>query len=189
MIQSTYSMYLSINENGDLEAKSLEETGRSATHFEKITKALYDEGRFLDETIDYTELLPDTEYNIWGKDETSKKVNDLVKMFAQFSRLPKLLNPRVIHNALKQGIEEGGFIAQIERPDKTEKTYWKVAPTLDEFEKNKDIKVAPIDRAVVHTISSETLYKIFKELKTPSHDIVTTEEIKTYFSREDSPKF
>lgn len=188
IIEGIYSIYITVDEAGKVEYNTIQDMSSNEDHFTKIKKDLYDKGRFLDEVIDYEELLPNTEYNIWGDDEKSKKVSFLVKMFSQFSRLPKLLSSKVIYNSLINGIKEGKFVAYIKRPDGSEKIYWKIEPALEDFDKNKDIEISPIDRAIISILPSEVLINVIEELRTPSDNPININDIKKYFDSNDTPQ-
>jgi hypothetical protein len=84
--------------------------------------------RIRDTAVSAEALLPDGPYNLWHKGETARRVKDLVNAFAQFARLPKMLNRKAILDTLVAGCVEGGFVLRLTRPDKSVKTYWREAP-------------------------------------------------------------
>jgi len=70
-------------------------------------------------------LLPGGPYDLWRKDEKSRWVKDLVGAFAQFPRLPKMLNKKAILDTLVNGCKSGTFVLVQVRPDQSRKTFWR----------------------------------------------------------------
>jgi hypothetical protein len=70
-------------------------------------------------------LLPEGPYDLWREDEKSRRVKDLVGAFAQFPRLPKMLNKKAILDTLVNGCKSGTFVLVQLRPDQSRKTFWR----------------------------------------------------------------
>ena len=84
--------------------------------------------RIQDTAITAEALLPGGPYDLWREGETSRRVKDLVGAFAQFPHLPKMLNRKAILDTLVSGCVEGRFVLRLVRPDRSEKTFWRVTP-------------------------------------------------------------
>ena len=72
-------------------------------------------------------MMPGGPYDLWRKDEPSRRVKDLVGAFAQFPKLPKMLRRKEILDTVVQGVQEGIWVAQVVRPDRTVRTFWRTA--------------------------------------------------------------
>ena len=55
----------------------------------------------------------------------SRRVKDLVGSFAQFPKLPKMLHQKEILDTIVRGVKDGIWVAQLMRPDRTSKTFWR----------------------------------------------------------------
>ncbi len=73
-------------------------------------------------------LLPGGPYDLWREGEASHRLKDLVEAFAQFSRLPKMLNRRAIQETLLEGCRAGLFVFRLPRPDHSYRTFWREDP-------------------------------------------------------------
>ncbi len=65
---------------------------------------------------------------MWREDEPTRRVKDLVGAFAQFPRLPKMLNRKAILDTLVDGCVAGTFVLRLTRWDQSVKTFWRVRP-------------------------------------------------------------
>jgi hypothetical protein len=83
-------------------------------------------------------------------------VKDLVNAFAQFSRLPKMLNRKAILDTLVAGSVEGRFVLRLTRPDKSVKTYWREAPD-DAVLKEPGLEVVLPEAAELSQLTSSLL--------------------------------
>ena len=70
-------------------------------------------------------MMPDGPYDLWRENEPSRRVRDLVGAFAQFAKLPKMLRQKEILDTVVQGVREGIWVAQLARPDRTIRTFWR----------------------------------------------------------------
>jgi len=83
--------------------------------------------RVQDTAISADALLPGGPYDLWRADEKSRRIKDLVGAFARFPKLPKMLQIKEILNTVLQGVKDGIWVAELTRPDRTKKTYWRSA--------------------------------------------------------------
>ena len=73
-------------------------------------------------------LLPGGPYELWRRDQTSRRLRDLVGAFAQLPRLPKMLNRWSILETLIEGCEFGLFVFQLRHDDESFSTWWRMRP-------------------------------------------------------------
>src|SRR5258708_4345376 len=73
-------------------------------------------------------LLPEGPYDLWHEGETALRMKSLVEAFAQFSRLPKMLNRKAIQDTLVEGCRNGIFVFRVPRPDHSFRTIWREDP-------------------------------------------------------------
>src|SRR5262249_36634636 len=64
-------------------------------------------------------------YDLWRRDESSRRIKDLVSAFAENPKLPKMLRQKQIIDTIDQGVQSGIFVASLTRPDKSIKTWWR----------------------------------------------------------------
>src|SRR5436305_8852707 len=88
------------------------------------------QARILEGAVTAQALLPEGPYNLWHEGETEYRVNDMEKAFAQFYRLPKMLNRRAIVETLLDGCRNGLFVLRSTRSDHSCKTFWYEAPDM-----------------------------------------------------------
>ena len=80
-------------------------------------------------------MMPGGPYDLWREGEHARRVKDLVGAFAQFPKLPKMLRRKEILDTVVQGVRQGTWVAQVLRPDRTARTFWRTAvdePVLDD---------------------------------------------------------
>ncbi|MDE0324945.1 MAG: DUF499 domain-containing protein [Candidatus Poribacteria bacterium] len=154
-IIAAYNVLISLDEDGDIKANLLPSGQESP--FERAKKHLTDKGRLLTTTLAPELLTPESYFNIWGEDETSRPVQGLYGMFASVPRLPRMLNRQVFNETLRQGVIDGQFVLRTMRPDKSQQTYWREAPATDEDFKKKELEIVPIEYAELHNLSPELL--------------------------------
>jgi hypothetical protein len=123
-IQHAYSIVVTVSEKDEVQAFKV--TVQNGALFATIKEDK--RSRIQDTAVSAEALLPDGPYNLWHEGETARRVKDLVNAFAQFSRLPKMLNRKAILDTLVAGSVEGRFVLRLTRPDKSVKTYWREAP-------------------------------------------------------------
>ncbi|MFQ6030870.1 MAG: hypothetical protein ACE5Q6_25675, partial [Dehalococcoidia bacterium] len=95
-------------------------------------------------------------YNLWRSGETSRRASDLVRAFAQFPHLPKMLRQRDIVETLALGCEQGYFVLRIPRPDRTFRTLWRSRPAEPDL-RERDLEVALPEAAGLTELDSGLL--------------------------------
>jgi hypothetical protein len=101
-------------------------------------------------------LLPDGPYNLWQGGESARRVKDLAGAFAQFARLPKMLNRRAIIDTLVQGCRDGLFVLRATRPDRSTRTFWRAEPDQADL-KDPSLEVVLPEAAVLSDLTSSLL--------------------------------
>ena len=81
--------------------------------------------RIQETAINAEALLPGGPYDLWRKDEASRRVKDLANAFAENPRLPKMLRSQEILSTIDRGVQDGFFVASLLRPDRTAQTWWR----------------------------------------------------------------
>ena len=186
-VTAAYSVLIAVDENGDLKASSLPPGTDSP--FEQVKTALMAEDRLLTTSLDPELLTPDSYFDIWGEDETTKPVQGLYRMFASLPRLPRLLNRQVFIDTLRRGLKEGQIVLRIVRPDGSQNTYWREASITDEDIWNKTLEIVPIEHAELHNISAELLTPgKLPELWQSDNGTTTVGAIREFFNRDEVPK-
>ena len=84
--------------------------------------------RIQDSAISADALLPGGPYDLWREGETSRRLKDLVGAFAEFYRLPKMLNRKAILDTLVDGCRKGTFVLRLVRPDRSVRSFWREQP-------------------------------------------------------------
>ena len=122
-VNQAYSIVVTVNESNDIHAFKIAVTGEPLFTIIKADRR----SRIQETAISAEAMMPDGPYNLWREGESSRRVKDLVGAFAQFPKLPKMLRRREILNTVAQGVLSGILVAQIVRPDRTTKTFWRIA--------------------------------------------------------------
>ena len=125
-------------------------------------------------------LLPGGPYDLWREGDTARRLKDLVTAFAQFPRLPKMLNKQAILDTLIDGCKQGMFVLRLLRPDKTYRTFWRQTP--DEMAlKDPALEVVLPEAATISEIQPDLLvYNGLPGLWTDSE--ISVRQIYEYFS-------
>ena len=180
-------MLIAVDEDGDIKASSLPPGTDSP--FERVKTALIAEDRLLTTSLDPDLLTPDSYFDIWGEDETAKPVQGLYQMFASLSRLPRLLNRQVFIDTLRRGVTEGRVVLRAVRPDGSQQTHWREAPTADEDLWQKELEIVPIEHAELHNLNPELLAPDrLPELWQGDSVSTTIGAIREFFNGDDVPK-
>ena len=186
-IIAAYNVLISLDEDGDIKANLLP-SGQEPP-FERVKKHLTDKGRLLTTTLAPELLTPESYFNIWGEDETSRPVQELYGMFASVPRLPRMLNRQVFNETLRQCVIDGQFVLRTMRPDKSQQTYWREAPAIDEDLKKKELEIVPIEHAELHNLSPELLLPgQLPDLWHGDNVPITIDTILEFFDKDDVPK-
>ena len=121
-VKQAYSIVVTVNESNELHAFKIAVAGEPLFTTIKADKR----ARIQETAISAEAMMPDGPYDLWREGENSRRVKDLVGAFAQFSKLPKMLRRREILNTVAQGVLSGILVAQVVRPDRTTKTFWRI---------------------------------------------------------------
>ncbi len=122
-IRQAYSVVVTVNEANEVQAF------RIAVDNEPLflTIKADQRARIQDTAVSAEAMLPGGPYDLWREGENSRRVRDLVGSFAQFAKLPKMLDQKGILDTVVQGVRGGIWVAQLMRPDRTSKTFWSTA--------------------------------------------------------------
>ena len=153
-VASTYSVLIEVDEAGEIRAHLLSPGPESP--FERVKTFLVEAERLLTTALDPDLLVPDSPFELWGDDETSKPVQGLYRMFASLPRLPRLLGRKVFVETLQRGVTEGRIVLRAVRSDGSQRTYWRESPP-DEDLSNRDLEIVPIEHAELHNLSPDLL--------------------------------
>ena len=122
-LRQAYCLVVTVSENNDVHAFKI--VVDDAPLFSTIKAE--ERSRIQETAISSEAMLPGGPYDLWREGEPSRRVKDLVGAFAQFPRLPKMLRHREILDTVAQGIRQGIWVAQVVRPDRTTRTFWRTA--------------------------------------------------------------
>ena len=185
-VKSAYSVLIAVDEAGEVKARLLPSGAESP--FERVKTFLEEEERLLTTTLDPDLLTPDSFFELWGDDETSKPVQGLYRMFASLPRLPRLLGWRVFVETLQRGVTEGRIVLRSVRPDGSQHTYWRESPPNEDLS-NRDLEIVPIEHAELHNLSPDLLRpEGLPELWQDGSTSITVGAIREFFAGEDVPK-
>ena len=120
-VKQAYSIVVTLNENNVIAAFQVTVTD------EPLFMAIKSDSRVrIQETaISAEALAPNGPYDLWREGETSRRVKDLVDAFARNPALPKMLRQKEILDTILHGIESGVWVAQLTRPDRSRRTFWR----------------------------------------------------------------
>lgn len=184
-VKSTYSVLIAADEGGKIKAHSLPPGPESP--FERVKTFLVSKERLLTTTLAPDLLTPDSFFELWGEEETSKPVQGLYRMFASLPRLPRLLGSGVFVETLQRGVTEGRIVLRFIRPDGSQQTYWRESPSAQDFAE-KDLDIVPIEHAELHNLSPELLRpKGLPELWEGDNTSITVGAIRKFFGGDDVP--
>ena len=184
---SAYSVLIAVDEDGDIQASVL--PSGTEQPFARVKTALAAEEGLLTTSLDPDLLTPESYFDIWGEDETAKPVQGLYQMFASLPRLPRLLNRQVFIDTLRRGVTEVKIVLRTVRPDGSQHTYWREAPTADEDFWKKELEIVPIEHAELHNLNPELLRPgQLPELWQDDDLPITVGAIREFFKGNDVPK-
>jgi hypothetical protein len=176
-IQQAYCIVITVNEKDVINAFRLSITGEP--HFELIKKDK--NSRIEDSPINAEALLPDGPYNLWKAGETSRRIKDIIGSFAQFPRLPKMLQRKEIVATLIHGVKDGYFVLQTTRPDRSIRTFWREQPDENDLNDPSLEVVLPGAAQLMHLNPGLLEPNVLPGLWNKSEIIV--KDITAYFSR------
>ena len=119
-VQQAYCLVVSVSAKNEIQAFRI--SVGTEPLFSVVKKN--PQSRIQDSPINAEAILPGGPYNLWQENESFRRVKDLVRAFAQFPHLPKMLNSKESMKTLVEGMEKGIIVLRITRPDHTHKTYW-----------------------------------------------------------------
>ncbi|MCY4603567.1 MAG: DUF499 domain-containing protein [Gemmatimonadetes bacterium] len=122
-IKQAYSLVVTVNESNDVHAFKVVVT--DAPLFTTIKAD--PRARIQETAISSEAMMPGGPYDLWREGEDSRRVKDLVGAFAQYPKLPKMLRQKEILDTVVQGVQQGIWVAQVVRPDRTARTFWRTA--------------------------------------------------------------
>ena len=118
-VEQAYSIVVTVNENNEIHAFKIVVTDERLFITIKADKRT----RIQETAISSEAMLPEGPYDLWREGEQSRRLKDIVGAFAQFPKLPKMLRSEEILDTVVQGVQEGIWVAQVKRPDKTVRTF------------------------------------------------------------------
>lgn len=123
-IRQAYCLAVTVSEKNEVQAiKIAVSSDPLFTSIKTDTRS-----RIQDSAISADALLPGGPYDLWREGETSRRLKDLVGAFAEFYRLPKMLNRKAILDTLVDGCRKGTFVLRLVRPDRSVRTFWREQP-------------------------------------------------------------
>ena len=175
-IRQAYSIVVTVNEANEIHAFKIALTGDPLF----ITIKADRRARIQETAINAAAMMAGGPYDLWRKDETARRVRDLVGAFAQNAKLPKMLRHREIQDTIVQGIEAGTWVGRTMRPDRTFRTYWRTRVD-DDVLKDSSLEVMLPESATLSDIAPTLLrHKVLPGLW-PAEEI-TVQEAHNYFS-------
>ena len=185
-VTSAYSVLIALDEDGEIKTHAF--SPGSESPFERVKEYLVKEDRLLTTSLDPDLLAPESYFELWGEDETAKPVQGLYQMFASLPRLPRLLSRQVFVETLRRGVTEGKILLRIVRGDGSQQTFWREAPTDENF-KEKTLEVVPIEHAELHKLSADLLLPDkLPEIWQEDNMLTTVGAIRGFFNGKDIPK-
>lgn len=156
-VVGAYRILVSVAETGQVQAQTLRaDSSVGGLPFERVKAMLADEERLVTTTLDPDLILPNSYLALWGADQTSRRVTDLIAAFGQFPRLPRLLSPESLYDTLGRGVREGVMILRLPRADGSVRTWWRIPPDADTL-RRKELEVQPISLAELHNLEPDLL--------------------------------
>jgi hypothetical protein len=112
--------------------------------------------RIQDTAVSAEALLPGGPYELWHAGETARRVKDLAGAFAQFPHLPKMLRRKEIFDTLIQGGRDGLFVFRVTRPDRSQRVFWRQAPSDTDL-KDASLEVVLPESATLTELPADQL--------------------------------
>ena len=122
-IKQAYSVVVTVNETNQVHAFKVVVTDEPLFATIKVDPR----ARIQETAISSEAMMPDGPYGLWHDGEHSHRVKDLVGAFARFPKLPKMLRRKEILDTVVHGVAQGTWVAQVLRPDRTARTFWRTA--------------------------------------------------------------
>lgn len=175
-IRQAYCVVVTVSEKNDIEAF------RVNVGDDPLFTTIKDDSnsRIQETAITAEALLPGGPYDLWRKDEISRRVKDLVGAFAQFPQLPKMLNRKAILDTLVNGCKSGTFVLVHVRPDQSRRAFWR-EPIDDAVLSDPALEVMLPEAASLDSLS----YPLLAPNVLPSlwiTDTIGLADLRNYFS-------
>jgi len=120
-IRQAYSVVVTVNEDNEIHAFRVAVSDDPLFITIKADKR----ARIQETAINAEAILPEGPYDLWRDEEKSRRVKDLVGAFSESAKLPKMLHQKEILDTILKGVLDGIWVAQLVRPDRTVKTFWR----------------------------------------------------------------
>ncbi|MFW0859479.1 MAG: DUF499 domain-containing protein [Dehalococcoidia bacterium] len=151
-VVQAYTIVVTVSVKGEIEAFRVTPGGEPLFETIKNDKR----SRIQESAISPEALLPGGPYNLWRAGETSRRASDLVRAFAQFPHLPKMLRRRDVVDTLAMGVAQGHFVLRLTRPDKSVRTIWRSQPDGVDLQE-RDLEVVLPEAAELSGMDSSLL--------------------------------
>ena len=175
-IRQAYSVIVTVNESNEIQAF------RMAVDNEPLFVTIKADRRTrIQETaINSEAMLLGGPYDLWRDGEESRRVKDLVGSFAQFTKLPKMLNQKEILDTIVRGVKDGIWVAQLMRPDRTTKSFWRTE-IEEQALRDPSLEVFLPEAATL----SDITHSLLSQGRLPglwNNESVTVEAVMAYFA-------
>ncbi len=177
LVKQAYTIVVTVSDKNDIIAFKV--VLRDNTSLFNVIKA-DPQARILEGAVTAEALLPDGPYNLWHEGETEYRVNDMEKAFAQFYRLPKMLNRKAIIETLLNGCRDGLFVLRSTRADHSCKTFWYDAPDSTDVKDLNLVVVLPEEAELIGIPSRLLSPGVLPELWSDAE--LRLQEVFNYFS-------
>ena len=175
-VTQAYCIVVTVNESNDVHAFKVVVTDEPLFSTIKADRR----ARIQETPINSEAMMPGGPYDLWLEDEPSRRVKDLVEAFAQFPKLPKMLRQKEILDTVVQGVQEGIWVAQVTRPDRTIRTFWRT-PIDETAIQDAGLEVFLPETAALSELAPDLLvHKTLPGLW--SSDELAVQEVYDYFS-------
>lgn len=126
-IQQAYCIVVTVSEGDDVHAFKLQPTNGPLFSAIKADRR----SRIEETAISPDAMLPGGPYQLWREGEDSRWAKDLIGAFARFPHLPKMLRRDAIVETISRGCVEGFYVARLQRPDRSVRTWWRQRIDVD----------------------------------------------------------
>jgi hypothetical protein len=176
-VVQAYTIVITVSGKGEIEAFRITPGGEPLFETIKNDKR----SRIQESAISPEALLPEGPYNLWQAAETSRRASDLVRAFAQFPHLPKMLRRRDVVDTLVLGVVQGHLVLRVTRPDKSVRTIWRSQPSEADLQE-RDLEVVLPKAAELSELDSSLLAQgVLPDLWPQDSSSVTVGELIQFF--------
>ena len=121
IVRQAYGIVVTVNEGNQVHAFKLPASGNPL--FAEIKGDR--KARIKDTPVNAEALAPGGPYDLWREGDESRFANQLAESFARYPHLPKVLRPKLVTDTVLAGVRQGLFVAQLTRPDDSNRTWWR----------------------------------------------------------------